>query len=43
MSVYVLFWGLCAVLCIIAATAVIAVASAYRMERRPSLPLSGRW
>jgi hypothetical protein len=43
MSVYVLFWGLCSVLGIIAATALIAVASAYRMERRSSLPLIDRW
>jgi hypothetical protein len=44
MSMYVLFWGLCAVLGIIVVTALIAIASAYRMEWRfPSLPLSGHW
>jgi hypothetical protein len=41
MSIYVLFWGLCAVLGVIVVTAVIAIASAYRMKRRsPYLPLS---
>jgi hypothetical protein len=47
MSVYVLFWGLCSVLGIIAATAVIAVASSVlngrSSSRRRSLPLGGRW
>jgi hypothetical protein len=43
MSIYVLFWGLCAVLGVNVVTAVIAIASAYRMERRSSLPFSGHW
>jgi hypothetical protein len=37
MSMYVLFWGLCTVLGINVITVLIAIASAYRKERRSSL------